>query len=739
MTPERHARIQQIFEAAVELPTAGRQEYLREVCAGDHDLRLRIDRLLGADSEAPSDQSVKVCPHCSRCYDGMLARCPTDSIALETALFGPLLIDGKYLIERRLGHGGMGAVYQVRHVALEKIFALKLIMADRAVIDWYRKSFENEAHALGKLKHPNIVDVTDYGIDPREGGVPYLVMEYLEGQTLRDMLKHRGLIPFSQAAPMLREIAAAIDFAHARNVIHADLKPGNLFLANGVIKVVDFGLARLPSIKAEAATACDGISTDAETITEAASVAGTPPYMAPELFRLSAPSKASDRFAFGVVAYEMLTNQLAYGVEGCRSARFLDPPAAPSSRCLPAELDAPLLALLDPVPERRPATASAAVEAMNLAWAAARQREWRAREVPRRIAIAAAVALAVVLLAALVALLPIAKSMEERTVDARFGIMPAHSPDPRLMVIAIDEAALAEDPRPLGQWDQPMSAMIERVLSDGARRVAIDILLPASWAASGAFTSAVLHHADRLTLALESSRGNVIGQECIAAPAYLRLGPERFANLFGFTNLEEDEDRVIRHARAAFPPHAAAFATRGLDSASASVEPFWIDYSAHPQEIPTVAWNDAQRAAAGRFRDRVVFIGTTYTSSGDEWPIPTSISRRKIAGVVLEAEIANTIAADFPVRGIPAWFCLLFAGIACFAIIFLRLRYPHRAWIALTLTGAVAVGYVLAAFAVSRWMKLLAPAVAPELAIVLAAAAAWAIQSRLAPYPGKEG
>lgn len=742
MTPERHERIQQIFEAAVELSTAERESFLRDACAGDADLRRRIERLIGADSAPSPAHSVKVCPACSRCYDGAVERCPADAAPLELALHGSLLIDGKYRIERELGHGGMGAVYQVHHVGLEKTFALKLILAERAVLDWYKKSFETEARALGKLKHPSIVDVTDYGIDPREGGVPYLVMEYLEGETLRQLLKKRKSLPFPEAVPMLRATAGAIDFAHSRDIIHADLKPGNLFLAGGVIKVVDFGLARFPAGKGEAAaTGTDGVSSEAETITMAGgSIAGTPPYMAPELFRYDAPSKASDRFAFGVIAYEMLTGELAYGSAGCRSGRFHEPPGAPSSRApLPAELDAPVLALLDPVPENRPATASSAVEAMEAAWLAAQQREWRAREVPRRMMFAAAVAIAIALVGWLAARTPVAKTLEERIVDARFGLMPRHAPDPRLVVIAIDEAALAQDARPLAEWAAPMSSMIERLFSDGARAVAIDILLPASWSASDEFTRAVLRHADRLTLAMESAGSNVIGQECIAPLTYNLLGPERWSKLFGFVNLEEDEDRVIRQARAAFPPRGPSFPARALNVSSPATEPFWIDYSIHPQDVATVSWTEALRAHAGKFRDDIVFIGATYNASGDDWPVPSTISRVKIPGVVLEAEIANTIAANFPVRGVSAAWCLLAAGFGCFALVALGLRYPHRFSISLVVTGAIAAGYALAAFAGSRWLKWIAPVSAPEFVILLAAVAAWVLKSRLAPYPGKEG
>jgi CHASE2 domain-containing sensor protein len=741
MTPERHARIQQIFEAAVDLPTAQRDLYLQATCANDADLRRRIDQLIGADTEPQAAQSVKFCPVCSRCYDGAVARCPADAASLELALHGPLLIDGKYLIERRLGHGGMGAVYEVRHIGLEKTFALKLILAKNTVIDWYRRSFETEARMLGKLKHLNIVDVTDYGIDPRDGGLPYLILEYLEGETLRQVLNKRKSISFPEAAPMLRAIADAIDAAHAQDIIHADLKPGNLFLASGVIKVLDFGLARFPVGRIEAsASEMDVASRDAETMTLThGGACGTLPYMAPELFRFDPPSKASDLFAFGIVAYELLTGELAFGHEGCRSAPLHVRPVVPSSRAgLPGELDAPVLALLDPVPMHRPTTASAAVDAMEAAWLAARRRLWRAREIPRRMVFSALAAIAVVSFAALAAQAPVAKTLEPVTIDARFGILPPHLPDPRLLVVAIDEPSLAQDPRGLTQWSDGMAGMIEHLFSSGARKIAVDVLLPESWSRASEFTSAVLRHADHLVLAIESQHGSVIGTECIAQPTAYLLGPAKYSKLFGFVNLEEDEDRTIRHARAAFRGRSSSLAARAVDALLASTEPFWIDYSTHPQDIPIIYWKDVGKANPAMFRDRIIFIGATYAGSNDDLRVPSSISRSKIPGVVLEAEIANTIAANYPVRGIPLRFCLPLMALPCFGVSALALRYPHRFWISLVLVGTAAVGYVLAAFAVCRSFKWMAAVVAPELTILLAAGAAWMLKTRLSPYPGKE-
>lgn len=745
MTPERHERIQQIFEAAVDLPPTERDPYLRQSCGDDSDLRRRIEQLIGADTEPESDaaskQSVGVCPVCSRCYDGAVLKCPADATPLEPVLNGPLLIDRKYLIERRLGHGGMGAVYQVRHTGLEKTFALKLILAEGAAIESFRESFETEARALGALQHPNIVGVTDYGIDPRDGGVPYLVMDYLEGETLRQLLKKRKPIPFSEARPMLRAIAAAIDAAHSQKIIHADLKPGNLFLARQpdssvIVKVVDFGLARLSSagLSTTRVEAADGVSSDDPTVTMGM-IRGTPPYMAPELFRSEAPTRASDRFAFGVVAYEMLAGALPFGVDGCRSSHTQ--PELPSSRAsLPPELDPPLLALLDPAPEHRPATATAAVEAMEDAWLAAQRREWRTREVPRRMVYAALTAVAAVLIAALIAQLPLAKNIEDRIVDARFAAMPATAPDPRLLAVTIDQESVDRDPRPLAQRSDSIGNAITHMFDSGARSVAVDILLPESFSRSSEFT-AVLRHADRLTLATLSHDGSVTGTECVSPVVAAAVGPA-FQTLFGFVNLDESGDGVIRRTSTAFldregglePSLAAAVA-----HAARSTTPFWIDYSAHPQSIPQISFKDV---ASTDFRDRIVFLGATYTGSNDEHAVPSTISADKIPGVVLQAEIYNTIAAGFPIKNVPSITAFIIMGVASFVTIALALRYPHRAWISLVTAGGVTGVYILAAFVLIRSSKVMIPVAGPEFALVLAAGAAWMLKSRLSPYPGKD-
>lgn len=741
MTPERHARIQQIFEAAVDLPPAERDSCLRRFCGDDAALLRAVENLLQADSEPDTTSAgVRVCPSCSRCFDSAVSICPADGTPLEPVLHGPLLIDKKYLIERRLGHGGMGAVYQVRHINLEKTFALKLILSDAAALESYRHSFETEGRALGQLKHPNIVEVTDYGIDPRDAGVPYMVMEFLDGETLQGYIKNRGPIPFEEAAPWLRSIASAIDAAHAAGIIHGDLKPGNLLLArqpdgSTVLKVVDFGLARLSGARREiaAATVTDGISSDATTVTMG-QIRGTPAYMAPELFRSDAATRSSDLFAFGVIAYQILTGALPFESQGCRGAGTAKPRLPSTLANLPAQLDAPVLALLSPDAAQRPRSATAAVDAMDAAWLDARRLQWRRREIPRRTIFAAILAILAVVIAALLGRAPIARVLEDRTVDARFALTPAHPPDPRWLVVEIDDAALAQDQRPLVEWSDTVSRAIERFFDSGAQRVAIDIHLPEQWSRTNDFTRLVMRHADQLTLAVRSANAATLGTESVSPAAASVLGSDRYLKLFGFVDLEPDADNAIRRSRAAFPSGQVSFAARAIGSPVTRPDPFWIDFSAQP--IPVISFRDAGAIDAARLRDRIIFIGSTYNGAGDDWPVARGA---KMPGVVLQAEIANTLVRGSYPPALLSPICFLLITLTSFLVAILALRYPYAAWIALVVAGGAAAGYLIVAFLLCRSMRWMIPVMTPEVALFLAAGAAWTLAARLAPYPGKEG
>jgi serine/threonine protein kinase len=197
---------------------------------------------------------------------------------------------GPYEIVSHLGAGGMGDIYKARDTRLDRIVAIK-VSAER-----FSERFESEAHAIAALNHPHICTLYDVGPD-------YLVMEYIEGETLAACIK-QGPFPLDRALKISIEVARALDAAHRHGIIHRDLKPGNIMLTEGGAKLLDFGLAKVQK------------APDGETLTMAltgqAAIVGTIPYMSPEQLEGREADARSDIFAFGAVLYEMLTGRRAF-------------------------------------------------------------------------------------------------------------------------------------------------------------------------------------------------------------------------------------------------------------------------------------------------------------------------------------------------------------------------------------------------------------------------------------------
>jgi CHASE2 domain-containing sensor protein len=764
MTPERHLRMQEIFEAAIDLSLAARKAFLQEACGADVELQASVLDLLEADEStdpittlelAPglATVAVQACPQCGHCYEEALLVCPRDQQRLDFALPGSLLIDGKYRLERLIGRGGMGAVYLVTHVHLNKKFALKVIATEGEIPESYRNNFENEAHALGRLSHPNIVSVTDYGVDPRGGGLPYLVMEYLEGETVRQFVERRGALPFDEAVLLLRDIARAVDAAHAQNIVHGDLKSSNLFLAKEVgreriVKVVDFGLARLaPPGGGEEAPA----TASAYRQTSRGSVRGTPAYMAPELFEGQTASAASDRFALGALTYEILTGKLPFGTRAWGVRENQRTPLMAPSTCnsaIPMELDTPLLALLNTAVELRPTCCVATVSAMEAAWLLANQRKWRVREIPRRFVYAAIAAAAAILIATSAAQSRIVQMLEEHIEDARFAAIPPQPPDPRVLVVAVDEAALAEDPRPLTEWHASFGRVIEQIFAGGARAVAFDLFFHESWRESLEFSQAIQRHADRLAFAAFSgASGEVLGPECVNPLTAYAIGPDRLTAMFGFANLDDDVDGRVRHARITYLDRAGkkrqSFAARAIQAAklepgplSSFDRPVWIDYSVRPDSLAKISWKDVGRKTSpDLFRDRLVIIGADYAGSGDVHRVPKGVNAGFVSGAEVQALIANTIVRGFPVRSPGLFMCMVVISVICFGIVAATLRFPHHPVPAVLIACGSACSYTVVAFLIFRLSRIMLAVAGPELAILLSAGIAWYLKSRLSPYP----
>jgi hypothetical protein len=209
---------------------------------------------------------------------------------------------GPYEVVASIGAGGMGEVYRARDTRLNRDIAIKVLPASFASDSERRERFEREAQAIAALSHPNIVAVHDTGT---HDGQIYLVMELLQGETLRDRLKG-GPLPARKAIEIGVQIARGLAAAHARNLVHRDLKPENVFLlADGHVKILDFGLAR-------AVGTGTGASETVRVVTDPGTVMGTVGYMAPEQVRGQAIDQRADLFALGAVLFEMLTGQRAF-------------------------------------------------------------------------------------------------------------------------------------------------------------------------------------------------------------------------------------------------------------------------------------------------------------------------------------------------------------------------------------------------------------------------------------------
>ena len=260
----------------------------------------------------------------------------------------------------------------------------------------------------------------------------------------------------------------------------------------------------------------------------------------------------------------------------------------------------------------------------------------------------------------------------------------------------------------------------------------------------------VAAHADRLALSIMTSPppGATIGAECLNRLTAYALGPQKYEALFGIVNLGESDDRAIRRAYWAFNDKAGnrrlSFAARMVEAGVSrreplnETDPFWIDYSVRPGGLPSVSWNDVSArlaASPDTFRSKLIIIGATFTASGDAHRIPGPHERGLVAGEYVQALIANTILAGYPIHAIRLLPCLIVTGIFCLASTIGALWFPHRYGISLSASILTFAGYGLGAFLLFRETRTLIPVVGPELLILMALLAGLCFKLGLTQYP----
>lgn len=263
---------------------------------------------------------MKLCPACKSEYFGGEVFCPTDGVRLRSAsqleaqplqgddpLIGSLLSE-RYRILRRIGEGGMGLVYEAEHIAIEKRVALKVLRDDFSSRPEVVERFKQEAKSATKIGNAHIVDISDFGVTP--SGASYFVMELLEGEDLANVLVRDGTVPLARAANILRQCCVALGAAHAKGIVHRDMKPENIFLTvregrADFVKLVDFGIAKMSDIETPGAPG--------RKLTKTGMIFGTPEYMSPEQASGKVdPDHRVDLYALAVIFFEMITGRVPF-------------------------------------------------------------------------------------------------------------------------------------------------------------------------------------------------------------------------------------------------------------------------------------------------------------------------------------------------------------------------------------------------------------------------------------------
>lgn len=307
---------------------------------------------------------MRECPKCEICYGDEVQFCPQDQTPTRHTMPGTQLLAGRYFFEKRLGRGAMGQVYLAKDENLgTRRVAVKTVRQDLLNSDDLQEGeaiarFEREAQSAASIIHPNVVGVTDFG--KTSDGVFYLVMEYVEGETLHRLLRREGTLPVKRAVNLLKQIAEGVEAAHEAGILHRDLKPANIFITkkrknadDGFVKVGDFGLAKIVN-----QTVTDISSNNAPA---SRGIIGTPEFMSPEQMQpeLGIDVRA-DVYALGTIAYLMLGGRTPFAGDMMQLVMqkiMQTPPPLSSLRSdIPLQVEKVIMHALEREAERRPAT-----------------------------------------------------------------------------------------------------------------------------------------------------------------------------------------------------------------------------------------------------------------------------------------------------------------------------------------------------------------------------------------------
>src|SRR5215813_5027435 len=313
MTPERWKQVDQLMQDALDRGPAERAAFLADACGGDDELRREVESLIGFHERA--ENFIETPP----------AEVAADWLAVKELRTGQTI--GHYQLMRQIGRGGMGEVYLALDARLERQVALKLLPPHFTEDAERVRRFRQEARAVSALNHPNIITIHEIGEAAMESGsVHFIATEFIEGRTLREMIRDGGMKP-TEALEVAIQAAGALSAAHAAGIAHRDIKPENIMLRpDGYVKVLDFGLAKLSRMRiADCGLRIDGkdgedregggdVSSNPQSAirnpqfqTDPGVVPGTVNYMSPEQALGLEIDARSDIFSLGVVLYELIT------------------------------------------------------------------------------------------------------------------------------------------------------------------------------------------------------------------------------------------------------------------------------------------------------------------------------------------------------------------------------------------------------------------------------------------------